>query len=120
VGVAGIPIALAIVAVALVSKIVGCGAGARLGGCTAAEALRIGVGMTSRGEVGLIVASIGLASGIVSEAVFASVVVMVLVTTLVTPIALRVLYREPQTTGSAETVQTDSSQRAPAQMTGRD
>ncbi len=96
-GTAGIPIALAILLVALVSKVLGCGTGAIIAGCTPGEALRLGVGMTSRGEVGLIVASVGLGSGLITSGVFASVVLMVLVTTLVTPIALRALYpRQPR------------------------
>lgn len=95
-GLVGIPLALAILVVALLSKVIGCGAGARVGGCTPAEALRVGVGMTSRGEVGLIVATVGLAAGLVDEAIFASIVLMVLVTSLATPIALRALYPKPQ------------------------
>jgi len=91
-GATGIPIALAIVGVALISKVIGCGSGAVVAGCTPGEALRLGVGMTSRGEVGLIVASVGLSTRLITDAVFASAVLMVLVTTLITPIALRALY----------------------------
>jgi Kef-type K+ transport system membrane component KefB len=97
VGLAGIPLALAILAAAILSKVVGCGVGARAGGCTTGEALRLGVGMTSRGEVGLIVATVGLAAGLVNEAIFASAVLMVLITSLATPIALRALYPKSQT-----------------------
>ncbi|MBI5878811.1 MAG: cation:proton antiporter [Chloroflexi bacterium] len=78
--------------VAIVSKIVGCGLGARAGGVAWPEALRIGIGMISRGEVGLIVASIGLSSGLISDAVYAATVIMVLVTTLVTPPLLRLAF----------------------------
>lgn len=88
----GLVLALIIVGVSIVSKVIGCGIGARLGGFSNGEALRLGVGMTSRGEVGLIVASVGLDAGLIGEEVFAAVVLMVLVTTLVTPIALRALY----------------------------
>ena len=88
----GVPFAIAIVVVAVVSKVVGCGAGAKLGGYTYGESLRLGVGMTSRGEVGLIVATVGLGAGLIGEAIFASVVIMVLATTLLTPIMLRLLY----------------------------
>ena len=58
---------LAIVAVAIVTKVVGCGVAARLLGFGRTEALRVGVGMISRGEVGLIVASYGLAHGIIGS-----------------------------------------------------
>ncbi|MGQ9586439.1 MAG: cation:proton antiporter [Anaerolineae bacterium] len=91
-GLEGIPFALLLVAVAMVSKLLGCGIGARLGGLSSQEALRVGVGMASRGEVGLIVASVGITGGLIKENTFASVVIMVLATTLLTPIILRALY----------------------------
>jgi Kef-type K+ transport system membrane component KefB len=90
-----IPFTLLITAVALVSKVVGSGAGAWLGGFSRQDALRLGVGMASRGEVGLIVASVGIGMGLIGEVIFASVVIMVLVTTLLTPILLRMLYPKP-------------------------
>lgn len=92
-GLSGLPFALALIAIALISKVLGCGLGGRLGGFSNIDALRLGVGMASRGEVGLIVASVGLASGLIDQAVFAAIVLVVLVTTLVTPIALKQLYR---------------------------
>ena len=92
VGVAGLPFALAIIVVALVSKVLGSGLGARLAGFDNGEALRLGVGMISRGEVGLILAAVAQDTGLIDDAVFASVVLMVLVTTLVTPLFLRLLY----------------------------
>lgn len=91
-GLGGLPFALLIVVVAAVSKVLGCGLGARLGGFSNGEALRLGVGMTSRGEVGLIVAAVGMDVGLIGEGVFASMVLMVLATTLLTPIMLRALY----------------------------
>lgn len=79
--------------VAIISKIVGCGLGARLGNLTWRQALRIGIGMVSRGEVGLIVAAIGLRDGLVSDVVYSATVLMILVTTLVTPALLRLAFR---------------------------
>jgi len=99
----GLPFALVIVGAALLSKLLGGGIGARLGGFSNRDALRLGVGMTSRGEVGLIVASVGLGAGLIGEDVFVSVVLMVLATTLLTPIMLRVLY--PKTVGRPEPVE---------------
>jgi Kef-type K+ transport system membrane component KefB len=87
-----VPFAIVITVVAVVSKILGSGIGARLGGFTNGEALRLGVGMSSRGEVGLIVASVALTAGLIEEVIFASIVIMVLATTLLTPIMLRALY----------------------------
>jgi Kef-type K+ transport system membrane component KefB len=93
-GLGGLPFALLIVVVAVLSKVLGCGIGARLGGFSNSEALRLGVGMTSRGEVGLIVASVGLNAGLIGEKIFASMVLMILATTLLTPVMLRALYPE--------------------------
>lgn len=82
-------LAAVLVTVAIVSKIIGCGVGARLGGFSDQEALRVGLGMVSRGEVGLIVASVGVNTGIIEPNLFAVVTIIVLVTTLVTPLLLR-------------------------------
>ncbi len=81
--------ALALTLIAIVSKVVGAGLGARLAGFDNSAALRVGIGMISRGEVGLIVAAIGLNIGLVDAPLFSAVVVMVLLTTLVTPPLLR-------------------------------
>jgi Kef-type K+ transport system membrane component KefB len=88
--------AVAICAIAIVSKMLGSGIGARIGGLPNREALQVGAGMISRGEVGLIVASVGISNAIIGEEVFAVTVVMVLVTTLVTPPLLRLVFREPR------------------------
>jgi Kef-type K+ transport system membrane component KefB len=90
-----LPFAVLIIVVAILSKVLGSGLGARLGGLSNLEALRLGVGMTSRGEVGLIVASAGLSAGLVGERIFATVVLMVLATTLFSPIMLQALYAKP-------------------------
>ena len=83
---------LVLILVAVLSKVLGSGVGARLAGFDNRQALRLGVGMVSRGEVGLIVASLGLEAGLISEGIFAGVVIMVLATTLLTPLMLRALY----------------------------
>jgi Kef-type K+ transport system membrane component KefB len=80
---------LLLTGVAIIAKIAGAGLGARLAKMPWAESLTVGIGMVSRGEVGLIIASIGLQQGLIDETVFASVVMMVLLTTLVTPLLLR-------------------------------
>ena len=83
---------IAILAVAIAGKIVGCGALAWLSGFTRRQSLRVGVGMISRGEVGLIVASYGLSHGIITRKGFSASVIMVLVTTMITPPLLRLLF----------------------------
>ena len=71
---------------------VGSGLFARLCGFSTGSSLRVGVGMISRGEVGLIVAGYGLASGLIGTEVFSASVIMVLATTMVTPPLLRLVF----------------------------
>jgi Kef-type K+ transport system membrane component KefB len=83
--------AVVILVAAIATKLVGCGLGAiQLG---KADALRIGTGMMPRGEVGMVVAQLGLAMSIVSEAVFGVVVFMSVATTVLAPPLLAVVYR---------------------------
>lgn len=76
--------------VALLSKVVGCGVGALFCGFNKQDALSVGVGMISRGEVALIVAQKGEAVGLISPDLFPAIVMVVIVTTLVTPILLKI------------------------------
>ena len=99
-----LPFTLLVIAAAVVGKIAGCGLGARAGGFTGRESFRIGVGMVSRGEVGLIIAGIGIQSGLLSDRGFAVMVIMVLATTLLTPVMLRAVFprrRPPLTEAEA-------------------
>jgi Kef-type K+ transport system membrane component KefB len=84
--------AIALTVVAIVSKVVGSGAGALLGGLQRRDSLRLGIGMISRGEVGLIVASVALVEGMITQDIFSIVVFMVIVATLITPPLLRASY----------------------------
>ncbi|MBI2835990.1 MAG: cation:proton antiporter [Acidobacteria bacterium] len=84
--------AVTLVLVAVVTKALGCGLFARLSGFNNREATRVGLGMISRGEVGLIVAGYGLDNGIISRDVFSASVIMVLVTTMITPPLLRLSF----------------------------
>ena len=83
---------VAFVAVALVSKIIGCGAMSRLCGFRGTDTLKIGVGMMTRGEVALIVAQRGLTEGMISSAYFTSVILLIIVSSVLTPILLKLLY----------------------------
>ena len=89
--------------IAILSKVVGCGLGAKICKCTNKEALRIGVGMISRGEVALIVAQKGYQAGMLSDDLFAPIVLVVIVTTLITPILLSMVFKgeKPQDTPAA-------------------
>ncbi|MDQ2693709.1 MAG: cation:proton antiporter [Chloroflexota bacterium] len=86
--------ALVITLMAIFGKWFGAGVGARLGGLSTRESVQLGAGMVSRGEVGLIVASVGINQGMIGSNVFSAVVAMVLITTLVTPPILRSLFAE--------------------------
>lgn len=86
--------AAAVIAIAIVTKIVGAYGGALLGGFSPGEATRVGYGMVSRGEVALVVAVIGLDRGLVSQSTFSATILMTLATTLVTPLLLKWVYRE--------------------------
>ncbi|HLF75727.1 MAG TPA: cation:proton antiporter [Anaerolineales bacterium] len=83
---------LAIILTAIIGKWLGAGIGARLGGLSLRESVQLGAGMVSRGEVGLIVASVGINEGLVRSDEFSAIVAMVLATTLVTPPILRSLF----------------------------
>lgn len=78
-----------IILAAIVTKVLGVGVGTLFTRFTFLEALRTGTGMISRGEVGLIVANIGLAYGVINQEIFSTMAIMVLVTTMVTPPLLR-------------------------------
>ncbi|MCK6078645.1 monovalent cation:proton antiporter-2 (CPA2) family protein [Paenibacillus silvae] len=78
--------------VAIITKLLGGGAGARLTGFDRSSSIAIGAGMISRGEVALIIASTGLASGLLDAEYFTSVVIMVIITTLVTPPLLKITF----------------------------
>jgi len=84
-----LPFGLLITALALAGKFVGCGLAAW--GLGRREAVTIGVGMAPRGEVGIVVAMVGLSRGVISVDIFSVVVMMSVLTTLVTPPLLKVL-----------------------------
>jgi Kef-type K+ transport system membrane component KefB len=94
-------LSLAVIVAAILSKLIGCGIGAwRLGRM---DMLRIGVGMVPRGEVGMVVAQIGLTLGVINKAIYAVVVLMTVVTTLAAPPMLKYAYRDCRPGLSEET-----------------
>lgn len=88
--------AVALLIVAILTKIIGCGLGAKLMGFSNRDALSVGLGMVSRGEVALIVAQKGAQAGLIESTLFPPIVLMVIVTTLITPILLKMFMRAPQ------------------------
>ena len=88
--------------IAIISKIAGSGLGAKIAGFANREAFQLGVGMVSRGEVGLIVASFALSSGLIDQEGFSIAVFMVIMATLVTPPMLRAVFaNRPQSVSKA-------------------
>ena len=88
--------AILLLLIAILSKIIGCGLSAKLFHFSNHEALSVGIGMVSRGEVALIVAQKGAAFGLVPDSLFGPVILVVIVTTLITPILLKlVMGRKP-------------------------
>lgn len=86
--------AIILLVIAILSKVVGCGLGAKICGCTGKEAFQVGIDMISRGEVALIVAQKGYASGMLDDVLFAPIVLVVIVTTLITPILLKLVMKD--------------------------
>src|SRR6185437_3247240 len=102
-------VAVIISVMALVSKVIGCGLPMLKEGWR--NALKVGVGMTPRGEVALIVALIGLQMNMVSQRAYAIVIFMTAVTTLIPPPLLRYLFRDDMMS-SAEII-TEEQERVP-------
>lgn len=89
--------------IAIFSKVIGCGLGAKFCHFTTRESFQIGVGMISRGEVALIVAQKGYQCGLLDDTLFAPIVLVVIVTTLITPILLKIIMKDPPAS-TAQTV----------------
>ena len=85
---------LLLIVIAIISKILGCGLGAKLCKYKNSEALQIGTGMVSRGEVALIMANKGNALSLMGSIFFGPVVIMVVVTTIITPILLKLVFHK--------------------------
>lgn len=86
--------AVVLTIVAILTKIIGCGLGAKICGFSLKESVQVGTGMVSRGEVALIVASKGAALGLLSNTLFTPIVIMVVATTILTPVLLKLVFSE--------------------------
>jgi Kef-type K+ transport system membrane component KefB len=109
----GLLIFAVLTVVAVIGKVLGAGAGANLSGFNRLDALRLGVGMMSRGEVGLIVATVGITQGLISQEIFSSIVGVVIITTLLTPLLLRWLYARGGQQGEAAISQSKQESKNP-------
>ena len=99
----------AIIVVAVTTKLFGCGLPAMYFLKSKQQGLRVGIGMISRGEVGLIVAGVGVTAGILENDVYSTIIIMVVVTTIITPIWLKLEYRKEQKKDSNESNKTIES-----------
>ena len=85
-----------IIAVAVVTKLAGCGLPAMIFLKEKSKAMKVGIGMISRGEVGLIVAGVGVSSGALSSDIYTTVIIMVAITTIITPVWLKIAYKKEE------------------------
>lgn len=85
-----------IIVLAVVTKLGGCGLPAMYFLKSKMQGMRVGIGMISRGEVGLIVAGVGISTGVLTSNVYSTIVIMVAATTIITPIWLKMEYRRDQ------------------------
>ena len=88
--------AVVLVIVAIGTKFIGCGLGAKLANFTTKQSFQIGAGMIARAEVALIVATQGLVKNIISNETFTSIVLIVVVSTLVAPPLLKYLFKSEE------------------------
>lgn len=93
---------LVITAVAILTKIIGCGLGAKFCGYESSECMQIGTGMAARGEVALIVANKGSAMGLLGSSFMGSIVVMVVIIAVVTPVMLKAAFHSGAHTAVSE------------------
>lgn len=79
--------------ISIIGKILGSGFACRLAGMDMRESLRVGIGMIPRGEVALVIATMGFSAGLFSQGLFNATVIMILITSFITPIMLKAAYR---------------------------
>ncbi|MGA9842199.1 MAG: cation:proton antiporter [Nitrososphaeraceae archaeon] len=83
-----------VVAIAIITKLAGCGLPSMLFLKDKHKSMRVGIGMISRGEVGLIVAGVGITSGALTSDIYTVIIIMVALTTIITPIWLKRAYKK--------------------------
>jgi Kef-type K+ transport system membrane component KefB len=94
------------IAIAVATKLIGTGLPSIIFLKNRPKAMRVGIGMVSRGEVGLIIAGVGVSSGALSNDIYTAVIIMVAATTIITPIWLKISYKneplEPAASAKAD------------------
>jgi Kef-type K+ transport system membrane component KefB len=85
-----------IVAIAIITKLIGCGIPSMIFLKDRSKAMKVGIGMISRGEVGLIIAGVGVSAGALATDTYTSIIIMVAATTIITPIWLKIIYKKEE------------------------
>ena len=93
---------LLLLAVAIFSKVIGCGLGAKLCGFNGKECIQVGSGMACRGEVALIVANRGMSIGVLSQTLMTPVIITVVGCAVLTPVLLKLVFRDEAQTSLQE------------------
>ncbi|OHW63341.1 Na(+)/H(+)-K(+) antiporter GerN [Andreesenia angusta] len=83
---------LMLLLIAIVSKVIGCGLGAKISGFSNSDSLKVGVGMSARSEVALIVANSGVMLGAISSDIFPVIILLVIASSIITPVLLKLSY----------------------------
>ncbi len=96
------------VIVSLITKVIGCGLTAKLAKNSWKDSLKVGVGMMTRGEVALIVASKGLNVGLMDQKYFVAVILLIICSSIVTPIVLKLLYKGEPLPGEEKAAQVEA------------
>lgn len=86
---------IALVIIAIFSKLIGCGLPAAYFLKDKDQAYKVGVGMISRGEVGLIIAGVAISAGVINQSIYSAIIGMIIITTIITPIMLKRAYDKP-------------------------
>lgn len=95
-------ISIIIISIAIFTKLIGCGLSSIIFLKDKTKSIKVGIGMISRGEVGLIVAGVGVTSGVLSTDIYTSIIIMVAVTTIITPILLKKSYNNALSMSSVQ------------------
>lgn len=96
------------VIVSLITKVIGCGFTAKLAKNSWKDSIKVGVGMMTRGEVALIVASKGLNVGLMDQKYFVAVILLIICSSIVTPIILKLLYKGEPLPGEEKPAQVEA------------
>jgi Kef-type K+ transport system membrane component KefB len=100
---------LSLIAVAVISKIVGCGVPAAFFLKNRNKGTKVGIGMISRGEVGLIVAGVAISAGAITQSVYSAVLGMIMFTTVLAPLLLQRAYKNEPTEDEAPSHEVDTT-----------